>query len=293
VDIPIGLFDDQPVTIRLNNVEQADRLAVFLNDQKMWDRQCDDVINHVQGEYEAIGALPTDKRAKELLPRLEALSAKMKDDIADLKARFEKLKESATEAGDSAKQWLNADLGRMKALDEAYTAMLKLIKDEKDPSPAQKEFNLGMMDEKNYKFDDALKHFQRAKQLEPNNPKFTVKLEKFQKAWRATTAEHKAARAFFVTTWPGLPWRDMRDKFEECEKKMEVLRAQSDYLTAQLLVKTNQDVIEKLRAMLAQPAGSGDEGATDRAADIEDLLLKLRDMNNDLLDFIRPLLGGG
>lgn len=286
VNIPIALFDDQPVTISLAGLEEADRLSEFTYFYKQWEQKALDVRNTIQTEYEAIGKLVAERKEKEILPRKEAMAARMKEDIADLKEGYAKLKEQAGPAGEAANRWLKSGQQYLKIFDDALLSLEAQIKEEKDPSPASKLVKEAQVHEANMKFDEAIDCYIKSLRLKGDQPQVKRKLDSLRKAWNAATPEHRAARAFFQKTWPGLSWREMRDKFEECEKQMEVIRKVGDYLTARMILKANTDMMEKLRALLANEKPNEDEGNT-KAADIEDLLLKLRDQNNDLIDFIR------
>jgi tetratricopeptide (TPR) repeat protein len=289
VNVPIVLFDDQLVTVRLSNVESADRLAEFNVAYKRWDQERVQVGNHIETEWESIRALLAEKKDKEAVERMEKLLAKVQADVAELRESFKPVKEMSAAVANFAGPKVKQGEEGLKSLDALGESVAKMIKEMKDPSEATKARNQGQLALENQKFDEAIRFFEQSLKLEPNQPQVQRRLERLKKMWnipRSNTA-HRQAREYFLKTWPDLAWRDRREKLEECERQMEVLRANGDSLTAQILLKTNLDVIRKLGEMLTAAKEANKEEDQARIADMEDLLSRLLELNGDLADFIR------
>lgn len=284
VNIPIALYDDELVTIRLSDVESADRLREFDAIYRQWDQQRAGVYSFVQAEYEEISVLKEQAKFE----RMEKLAAKLKEDIAGLKEGFVRVQEMGKLAGANAEPKLKLGAEYVKKLDEVADSLNKMLKEEKDPSPATKARNQGQLAYENQKFDECIKLFEESLKLEPNQPTLRNRLDRLKKAWNIprSNAAHRQAREFFTKTWPGLGWRDMREKLEDCEKHMEVLRTNTDFLTAQVLLRTNLEKIRQLDEQLTTVKASTKVEDQEKIPDMEDLLAKLREMSNDLRDFI-------
>src|SRR5207247_1689902 len=111
-------------------------------------------------------------------------------------------------------------------------------------------------------------------------------LDRLKRIWIIRSdKEHREARQFLATTWAGYGWRDMREKFDECEKRVEILRKKNDFYTMMILVKTNQEAVSKILAQLGSIQNPNDE-QTQQIADMQDLVERLREMHKDLVDFI-------
>lgn len=287
VDIPIALFDDQPVTVRLTGIQEADRLAEFMFFYRQWERQLGECYSNVQGEYEEISKLKQQKKDGDALDRMEKLAAKVKEDAADLGEKLTRLRELAAPAGDSANRLVKASDENLAKVVEVAEKLTKMAEDERNPSPARKAFTQGQIAEENLKFEDAIRFYAESLKLDANQPILKRKLDTLRRIWLIrNNPAHQAARDFFVKTWPELGWRDVRSRFEEAEKHLRELEKVGDFLTARLFLRANLAHIEKVQALLTQLTSSTSEEDQTKAEEVEGLLDQLRLLNKDLLDFI-------
>lgn len=193
--------------------------------------------------------------------------------------------------------WADAQLkeigGTEKALAKKAADLDAMIQKMDAQARAQVLINAGDAAADLGDYAEALDKYGLALAEQPDQPKLTQRIKDLKGVWEIKSPAHEQARTFVFERWAKTEVTELTAQFDEAERALATLREVGDYLTAQRLLKVNNEHIAGISGVIDLLISSGSERDVEDAAKYQQLLDKMAGFQQRIGDFIQTAASGG
>ena len=284
--MPVPLVDDQPVEVRINLSPEAEAFAEFEYRYRQWARRVGELSLQVDEEVRQITALDRQDQTQAAVAKARALAARLKEDIPPLRQHWEAVKASGKGAGQPAEALIAQGERALAALAAQAQSLEDYVQREENPTSAQKLVKQARLLEEAAEAEEAIRLYQEALTLDPNQPAMQAHLKKLQAAWQLKGEAHRQARVFIYETWGRLPWEELERNLPRAREALRTCETAGDFLSARKLAKVNLAHLERLAGVLGQLAPATSAEDQEKAQLIARLADGLGDLNRRIGEFL-------
>ncbi len=141
-------------------------------------------------------------------------------------------------------------------------------------------------------YDEALDKYQLALNEPIKQPKLEEELRRLRSIWEMRSPHLDQARAFVKERWATADVTELGKSYGEAERAFNTLKDVGDYLTAQRLLKVNNEHCGALAGVIDLLVSSGTERDVEDAERYKQLLDNMADFQQRISDFIKTAEGG-
>jgi tetratricopeptide (TPR) repeat protein len=187
--------------------------------------------------------------------------------------------------------WVNAQLKEIanteKNLDTKAKDLRKMLDTMAASDRAQALINAGRAAAEIGDYDEALSKYQLALNEPIKQPKLEEEVRRLRSIWGMRSPELDQARAFIRDRWATSDVTELSKLYGEAERALSTLVQVGDYLTAQRLLKANNEHCGALAGVIDLLVSSGTERDVEDAEKYKQLLDNMADFQQRIGDFIK------
>ncbi|HEY7158782.1 MAG TPA: hypothetical protein VH575_32860 [Gemmataceae bacterium] len=244
--IPIALFDDQPVVIGVNASQDAK--VLFNLNKKAWQEEVGESLLVQRNLFERLGAPDAKAKPREqIIQEAERGLKRSREDRDKLAVRKRTLLADAEKNKvrlntPREDKWLEEIKKGEDALEEFIKQQKEIEEKENDPrlKKWRSEVAQAKLLEKDLEFDKAITIYERIQKEGFDDAELTKRLtkhlEEVRKIWPPpANDEHKEARAFIYGVWPTLDTDHLAENMPTARKALQTCEKAGDFVSIRKL----------------------------------------------------------